>query len=90
MTRPVEGAARFGAFRYLPKPDDLEELAPLLRLVGEAAGLPRAAAPGPQAADSDGLLGDSAAVTWRARSALIWLVHSSSAVACAVAQRSSA
>jgi len=57
------GAARLGVFRYLPKPDGLDEGLPdLLRIVGEAAGLPQAEPPEPEAAGADGLLGNSPAM----------------------------
>ena len=56
-------ASKLGAFRYLPKPDDLEpaSLAPLLRELNEAAGVARGAAPA-IAASEDVLLGKSEAM----------------------------
>jgi DNA-binding NtrC family response regulator len=65
-------ASRLGAFRYLPKPGDLEpaSLAPLLRAIGTAAELARrpAGADARPAADEDVLLGKSEpmrAVHWQ-------------------------
>jgi DNA-binding NtrC family response regulator len=58
-------AAKLGAFRYLPKPDDLDRsLEPLLRLVGQAADLARFRAQPDDlaAAGEDALLGDSDAM----------------------------
>jgi DNA-binding NtrC family response regulator len=62
-------ASKLGAFRYLPKPDDLQRsLDPLLRFVGEAASLayPRPSTEGETvdlgAGDAEALLGQSEAM----------------------------